>query len=111
MSTNPTYVYAPYTQSAFEKYGHQGKFYRSYEITYVSGSTTGELYCTSSGQTYGVGGIITTSGSVGTASLSNGGVVKLENLAIGQIHELSLSYVKNDTANVVYVLIRNPRIR
>ena len=108
--TLPTNSYPAITSSVFEKYGHQGRFNKSFEVN-KSGSAA-EYWFTASVSpfSYGAGGIITTAGSVGTASLSNGGVIKLEDLAVGQIHELSLSYVKEDAANSVYVLIRNHRI-
>jgi hypothetical protein len=97
------YNYGPDTRNEFERKGHPGKFLQS--ITCGSGVTN----FTSSN--FGVGGVIVPAGTVGTASLSNGGSIPLSTLtgSIG-IVELSLSSVKVDTG-IVYALIRNQLIR
>jgi hypothetical protein len=97
------YNYGPDVRNEFERKGHPGKFLQS--ITCGSGVTN----FTSSN--FGVGGVIVPAGTVGTASLSNGGSIPLSTLtgSIG-IVELSLSSVKVDTG-VVYALIRNQLIR
>ena len=97
------YNYGSDSRNEFERKGHPGKFLQS--ITCGSGVTN----FTSSN--FGVGGVIVPAGTVGTASLSNGGSIPLSTLtgSIG-IVELSLSSVKVDTG-VVYALIRNQLIR
>jgi hypothetical protein len=95
--------YGSDARNEFERKGHPGKFLQS--IT----CTTGTTNFTSSN--FGVGGVIVPAGTVGTASLSNGGTLPLSTLtgSIG-IVELSLSSVKVETGTV-YALIRNQLIR
>ena len=97
------YNYGSDQRNEFERKGHPGKFLQS--ITCPVGVTT----FTSSN--FGVGGVIVPAGTIGTASLSNGGTLPLSTLtgSIG-IVELSLFSVKVDTG-VVYALIRNQVIR
>jgi hypothetical protein len=84
----------------FERKGHPGKFHQS--ITCGVGVTT------FTGSNFGVGGILVTPGTTGTASLSLGGNIPLALLSSGSIrvYELSLSSVTVDSGTV-YVLIRN----
>jgi hypothetical protein len=101
------YNYGSDARNEFERKGHPGKFLQS--ISCGSGVTN----FTSSN--YGVGGIIVPAGTVGTASLSNGGTIPLATLATSSangagIIELSLSSVKVDSG-IVYALIRNQLIR
>lgn len=89
--------------SDFERLGNPGKWFKS--ITCTSGTTA----FTSSN--FGVGGLIVSASTTGTASLSGGGTVALATLATTQtVHELSLSSVKVDSGTV-YALVRNQVIR
>lgn len=97
------YNYPASQASEFEAKGHPGKYLQS--ITCGAGTTI------FTGSYYGVGGVIVATSTVGTASLSKGGIVPLATLATTQtIHELSLSSVKVDTGTV-YALVRNQLIR
>ena len=97
------YSYPASQANEFQIKGHPGKFLQS--ITCGTGTTV------FTGSYYGVGGVIVASGAVGTASLSNGGILPLGTLSTTQtVHELSLSSVKVDTGTV-YALIRNQLIR
>lgn len=98
------YNYLTTIPSDFERYGHPGKYLKS--ITCTSGVTN------FTGSNYGVGGIIVTNGTTGTASFSYGGSIPLATLSAsnGTIFECSLSSVKVDTG-IVYALIRNQIIR
>ena len=84
--------------SQFEKLGHPGKYYKS--LTY----TSGQLDLT--GSNYGYGSIIVKTHGDATASLSDGGLIPLENLTAGVVYDLSLDAVKGGTSAVVYVLKR-----
>lgn len=97
------YNYGSNQASDFERKGHPGKFL--FSITCTSGTTN------FTGSNYGVGGVIVPAGTIGTASLSAGGVIPLSTLtgSIGVV-ELSLSSVKVDSGTV-YALIRNQMIR
>jgi hypothetical protein len=88
----------------FERKGHPGKFFKS--ITCTSGTTV------FTGSNFGLGGVIVTAGTTGTASFSNGGVIPLAALSgsNGAVYEFSLISVKVDSG-VVYALIRNQIIR
>lgn len=88
----------------FQRLGHPGRFHQV--ITCTSGITE------FTGSNFGVGGIIVATGSVGTASFSQGGTMPLDILAQGglRMYEFSISRVKVD-AGTVYVLIRNQNIR
>lgn len=88
----------------FQRMGHPGRFHQ------VITCTTGTTNFTSSN--FGVGGIIVATGSVGTASFSQGGSIPLGILAQGglRMYEFSLESVKVDSGTV-YVLMRNQMIR
>jgi len=106
MSANEVqpYNYPADQRNEFDRKGHPGKFYKS--IT----CTTGITDFTASN--FGLGGLIVTPGTVGTASFSNGGTMPLSVLSAsnGSVFEFSLSSVKVDSGTV-YALIRNQIIR
>jgi hypothetical protein len=105
-NANPVqpYSYGTDQRDEFEKKGHPGKFYKS--ITCTSGTTV------FTGSNFGVGGVIVTNGTVGTASFSNGGVMPLAALtaSTSDLYEFSLFSVKVDSG-IVYALVRNQLIR
>lgn len=98
------YSFGSDQRAEFDRKGHPGKFLKS--ITCGTGITT------FTGSYYGVGGLIVPSGTTGTASFSNGGVIPLASLASStpSIYELSLDKVIVDSGTV-YALIRNQIIR
>lgn len=95
--------YGADARDEFERKGHPGRFFKSITCTGTTVFT---------GSNFGAGGIIVPTGTTGTASFSNGGVIPLAVLATGgtRIYEISLSSVKVDSGTV-YVLIRNQNIR
>lgn len=97
------YDYPTSQADDFERKGHPGKFLKS--ITCAAGTT---IFTSSN---YGVGAIITTNPTTGTASLSGGGDVPLSIIPTGTIAELSVRSVKIDSGGPVYALIRNQVIR
>jgi hypothetical protein len=106
MSSNQVHPYNFGTdqRNEFERKGHPGKYFQS--ITCGTGTTT------FTGSNFGVGGLIVPSGTTGTASLSNGGLIPLGVLASSgpSVYEFSLLNVKVDSGTV-YALIRNQIIR
>lgn len=98
------YDYLNTTPTDFERLGHPGKYFKS--ITCATGVTN------FTGSNFGVGGIVVTPGTTGTASFSYGGSIPLATLSAsnGTIFECSLSSVKVDSGTV-YALIRNQIIR
>jgi len=98
------YSYGSDARNEFEKKGHPGKFYSVIPCT--TGTTT------FTGSNFGLGGIIVTPGTTGTASFSNGGTMPLAPLTAsnGSVFEFSLLNVKVDSGTV-YALIRNQIIR
>lgn len=103
---NPIHPYNFGTNQSneFQQKGHPGRYHQV--VTCTSGTTN----FTSSN--FGVGGIIVPTGSIGTASFSNGGSIPLGILAQGglRLYEFSLSSVTVDSGTV-YVLLRNQMIR
>ena len=99
------YNYGSDRRTEFDKKGHPGKYYKV--ITCTSGTTN------FTGSNFGLGGIIVTSGTTGTASFSDGGSIPLAALSAsngGTTYEFSLSSV-NVSSGTVYALIRNQIIR
>ncbi len=88
------------TYNDFSRLGHPGKFF-------VSIVPTASIFLT--GSYYGAGGILPASGAAGTAYLSGGGTIDVSDLAVGFIHELSISYIENPSN--IYVLLRNQLVR
>lgn len=84
----------------FKRLGHPGKWKKS---ALVSGTVA------FTGQLYGVGAILPIQGAGGTAYLSDGGSIDISKLAVGHIHELSVSVI--DGGSNVYALFRNQVIR
>ena len=106
MSANPVqqYDYPNAPPNDFERLGHPGKYFK------VIACPTGTTNFT--GSNFGVGGIIVTSGTTGTASFSFGGEMPLAVLSAsnGSVFECSLLSVKVDSG-IVYALVRNQIIR
>jgi hypothetical protein len=106
MSANEVqpYSYGSDARNEFERKGHPGKYYSS--ITCNTGTTI------FTGSNFGIGGLIVTNGTTGTASFSNGGEIPLSVLSASNsdVFEFSLSSVKVDSGTV-YALIRNQIIR
>lgn len=106
MSANPVqqYDYLDTVPSDFLRLGHPGKYFK------VIPCSTGTTVFT--GSNFGVGGIIVTAGTTGTASFSNGGDMPLAILSAsnGSVFECSLFNVTVDSG-VVYALVRNQIIR
>lgn len=98
------YNYPTTIPSDFERFGHPGKYFKS--ITCTTGVTN------FTGSNFGVGGIVVTPSTTGTASFSFGGTMPLSVLSAsnGAVFECSLSSVKVDSG-VVYALIRNQIVR
>jgi len=98
------YAYGSDQRSEFDIKGHPGKFFKS--VTCTSGTTF------FTGSNFGLGGIIVTTGTTGTASFSNGGTIALAALSASnsRIFDFSLLSVKVDSGTV-YALIRNHLIR
>lgn len=98
------YNYGTNQANEFERKGHPGRYIQS--ITCGVGTTW------FTGSNFGMGAFIVPTGSVGTASLSNGGDIPLGVLAQGgiRVYEISLSSVKVDSG-IVYALIRNQNVR
>lgn len=57
------------------------------------------------GSNYGAGAIMLTATTNGTASLTGGGTINLSLLSADTIYEFSVIDVKEDSGNVVYVLM------
>lgn len=106
MSANPVqqYDYPDTIPNDFERLGHPGKYFK---VIPCQSSTT---FFT--GSNFGLGGIIVTPGTTGTASFSSGGEMPLSILSgsNGSVFECSLLSVKVDSG-AVYALIRNQIIR
>lgn len=98
------YSYGTDNRSEFEIKGHPGRFFKS--ITCTTGTTV------FTGSNFGLGGLIVSPGTTGTASFSNGGSIPLAALSASNasIFEFSLHSVKVDSGTV-YGLIRNQLIR
>ncbi len=99
---NPIQPYDYPTSQAndFQRKGHPGKWLKSIAVS-------GDQWYT--GSNYGVGAIVTHGTPTGTAYLSGGGSIVLSNLAVGQIHELSIERISGGSN--AYVLVRNQIIR
>lgn len=99
------YNYGSDVRTEFDRKGHPGKFKKV--ITCTSGTT----YFT--GSNFGLGAILVTNGTSGTANFSDGGSIPLAALSASNgtvSYEFSLSSVEV-SAGTVYALIRNQIIR
>jgi hypothetical protein len=83
--------------SQFRTLGHPGRYYEVYEYNSGQVDFTGSMY--------GYGAIMVKSHGGATASLSGGGKIRVDELAIG-LHELSVSKITGGTSSVIYVLKR-----
>ena len=77
--------------------GNAGKWSKSVSVSSATVDFTGS--------NYGAGAIMLTAATNGTASLTGGGTIDLSKLSADTIYEFSVSSVKEDSNNVVYVLI------